>query len=324
MKRKSIPAFIMILVICTGLYNPAGAAQNNPYRDVPSDKWYYEDVQRAYELGIMKGVGDDCFAPDEVMTREMFVTALYRMAQIGDVGENAFLIKYDDVNYKSAGKWYYLPVAWATDMGVTLGVDENTFGIGMSVTRQQIAAFIYRYLNNRFISINVPKSDTPAAEFTDMPAGYARDAIDFMRLTGIVNGMGGNKFEPKAQATRAQVAAMLCRLYDVIKNASYKFNFETERYTEIRLTTISNGQSNISSVTDKSEIIRALEYINTIEIETARDDESVYPYEYGVALFDGSRNDPVFIFGITDTGSVRHNGRVYETDKLIPLLQLYG
>lgn len=324
MKRNSILTFIMILIMCAGLCNPAGAAENNPYGDVSSDKWYYEDVQRAYELGIMNGVEDNAFAPDAAMTREMFVTALYRMAQIGDVSENAFLIKYDDVNYKSASKWYYLPVAWATDMGVTLGVDENTFGIGTPVTRQQMAAFIYRYLNNRFISLNVPNSDTPAAAFTDMPTGYARDAIEFMRLTGIINGMGDNKFEPKAQATRAQVAVMLCRLYDVMKNASYKFNFEAERYTEIRLSTISDGQSNIRSVTDKSEILRVLEYINTTEIGSAHDDESVRPYEYSIALLDGSRSSPVFIFGITDTGSVRHNGRVYETDISVLLSQLYG
>lgn len=322
LKRKSIPALAMILVMCAGLCTFVSASEKNPYRDVSEDKWYCADVLKANELGIMKGVSDDLFSPEQPMTREMFVTALYRMAQIGNAGEGAFLIKYDDVNYKLRNKWYYYPVVWATDMGVTQGIDENTFGVGIPVTREQIAAFIFRYLNNRFIAVNVPQTAEPAALFSDAPSDYAKDAVEYMRLTGIVNGVGDNKFAPKATATRAEVAAMLCRLYDAAKDAVYRFDFETDRYKEIRISINTDGQSRTKSITDKAEIARMLEYVNTIEITSSYEADVVNPYECSVELFDNSRNDFIFAFGITDTGGALHNNRVFETDKFKPFLSL--
>ncbi len=252
------------------------------------------------------------------MTREMFVTALYRMAQIGVANEGAFLFEYDDANYNNKNKWYYYPVVWATDMGVTLGIDENNFGIGMPVTREQIATFIYRYLNNRFIAVSVPLAKEPAGAFTDAPSDFAKDAVECMRLTGIVNGVGNDKFAPKSTATRAEAAAMLCRLYEASKDAVYSFNFETDRYDEIRISANTGDQVREKSITDKSQIALTLEYMNTISITSSREENDINPYEYSFTLFDNSRNDYIFAFGFTDLGAVMHKGRIYETNMMLP------
>lgn len=298
----------------------ADNSYDNPYTDISEDKWYYEDVLKAHELGIMEGVPYKLFEPEASMTREMFVTALERMSKVGN--PYSANLAFDDVK---SGKWYSNAVLWATDMDIVRGVDEHTFGLGQPVTRQQIAAFIYRYLNNRFISISVPQAENPAAAFTDAPSDYARDAVEALRLCGILKGVGDNKFAPKAAVTRAEAAAMLCRLYDAVQNASYKFNLDTDRYTAIEVRkTVAGEDGNIPktrTVTDKADIVRAIEYINAIEFTSSYDVEPADGWTYDVRFYDNSHKVRIFGVLIKHAGAaVEHNYRVYETDKFKPFM----
>ena len=174
-----------------------------PFTDVRESDWFYEDVAFAYENGLFAGTSDTTFSPNASMTRAMLVTVLYRLeGQPAVNGRSGF----SDVQYNG---YYEDAVTWAADNGIVNGTSTTTFSPNVNVTREQMAAILYRYAQYK-------KYNTAASSslngFTDQASvsGYAAASLEWAVAEKLVNGSAG-KLMPTGNATRAQVAAILHR-----------------------------------------------------------------------------------------------------------------
>ena len=177
-----------------------------PFTDVRESDWFYEDVAFAYENGLFAGTSDTTFSPNASMTRAMLVTVLYRLeGQPAVNGRSGF----SDVQYNG---YYEDAVTWAADNGIVNGTSTTTFSPNENVTREQMAAILYRYAQHK-------KYNTAASSglngFTDHASvsGYAAASLEWAVAEKLVNGSAG-KLMPTGNATRAQVAAILHRFVE--------------------------------------------------------------------------------------------------------------
>lgn len=177
-----------------------------PFTDVRESDWFYDDVVFAYENGLFSGTSDTTFSPNTSMTRAMLVTVLYRLE-----GEPAVSGRsgFSDVTFNS---YYEDAVTWAADNGIVNGTSITTFSPNANVTREQMAAILYRYAQYK-------KYNTAASSslngFTDQASvsGYATASLEWAVAEKLVNGSAG-KLMPTGNATRAQVAAILHRFVE--------------------------------------------------------------------------------------------------------------
>lgn len=177
-----------------------------PFTDVHETDWFYNDVLFVYEEGLFAGTGDTTFSPNAAMTRAMLVTVLYRLE-----GEPAVSGRsgFSDVTFNS---YYEDAVTWAADNGIVNGTSITTFSPNANVTREQMAAILYRYAQYK-------KYNTAASSslngFTDQASvsGYATASLEWAVAEKLVNGSAG-KLMPTGNATRAQVAAILHRFVE--------------------------------------------------------------------------------------------------------------
>ena len=181
-----------------------------PFTDISTSDWFYDDVAFVYENGLFSGTDSRSFSPNASMTRAMLVTVLYRLEGEPTVtGRSSFT----DVR---SGAYYEKSVIWAAANGIVTGTDSTSFSPDAKVTREQLAAILYRYAQYR-------KLDTDASaklnSFTDADSvsAYASEALGWAVSEGLINGASG-KLMPKGDATRAQVAAILHRLVKNVLN----------------------------------------------------------------------------------------------------------
>ncbi len=174
------------------------------FTDVSRNDWFYGDVSYVYENGIMDGVSAETFAPNATLTRGMIVTILYRMENKPAVTGAS---KFTDVD---ANEWYGAPVAWAAENGIVTGYSETTFGPNDPVTREQLAAILYRYAVYKGMSAVTLEQNPSRFTDADQISAYAVPAMNWAVGKGLINGADG-KLSPKASATRAQVAAIIHR-----------------------------------------------------------------------------------------------------------------
>ena len=179
---------------------PAGL----PFADVSGSDWFYNDVRYVYEKGIMDGTGADRFSPNAPLTRAMIVTILYRMAGSPSVSGSS---DFTDV---AAGKWFAKAVAWAAANGIVNGYGDSLFGPNDPVTREQLAAILYRYAVYGGMTAVTLEENLGSFADTAQLSAYAIQAMNWAVGQGLINGSGSN-LVPKAQATRAQVAAIIHR-----------------------------------------------------------------------------------------------------------------
>ena len=180
---------------------PALADTTCYYKDFAdcTGAWYHEAVDFTVSEGLMQGIGDGKFAPNDTMTRAMMVTVLYRMAGEPEVsGPSSF----KDV---PEGQWYSDAIAWAQDNGIVLGVLADKFAPNDCVTREQIATILWRYEGTP-----EAKADMTAFKDADKISEYAEDAMNWAVSEGIFQGDNGN-LKPTAFATRAEFACMIMR-----------------------------------------------------------------------------------------------------------------
>ena len=175
-----------------------------PFADVSSSDWFYNDVRYVYEKGIMDGTGADRFSPNAPLTRAMIVTILYRMAGSPSVSGSS---DFTDV---AAGKWFAKAVAWAAANGIVNGYGDSLFGPNDPVTREQLAAILYRYAVYGGMTAVTLEENLGSFADTAQLSAYAIQAMNWAVGQGLINGSGSN-LVPKAQATRAQVAAIIHR-----------------------------------------------------------------------------------------------------------------
>ena len=171
-----------------------------PFTDVQESSWFYDAVAYVYGNGLMNGMTDTAFAPGVTMTRGMLVTILYRMAGSPAVSGAA---GFGDV---PAGAYYADAAAWAAANGIVTGYDADTFAPDAPITREQLAAILYRCAG--------ASGDNAALDgFTDAASvsGYASGAMAWAVDAGLITGMGDGTLAPQGSATRAQTAVILMR-----------------------------------------------------------------------------------------------------------------
>lgn len=281
-----ITVIIALLLSCT-------VSAKGKFTDVKDGKWYYDEVMRAYDEGIMVGVSDSEFAPDDTVTREMFVTALSRiaMARVEEYHETRSV--FSDVK---TDKWYSDAIEWAATDGIVYGVSDDRFGLGEAVTREQIAAFVTRFLN--VYLYDIAEAEKQAGEFVDNPSKYAADAVELMRKTGLISGKGGGKFAPKENATRAEVAAILLRLKDAIAECGYSFKFDAGDISQIGV--FCDVYTKDIVLTTDSDIERFIEYLNAAPIASAEFIGHAAGWDHSISLYDGG-GDKVFTLCFTES-----------------------
>lgn len=175
-----------------------------PFADVSGSDWFYNDVRYVYEKGIMDGTGADRFSPNAPLTRAMIVTILYRMA-----GSPA-MSGVSDFKDVDSNKWFAKAVAWAAANGIVNGYGSGLFGPNDPVTREQLAAILYRYAVYGGMTAVTLEENLGSFADTAQLSAYAIQAMNWAVGQGLINGSGSN-LVPKAQATRAQVAAIIHR-----------------------------------------------------------------------------------------------------------------
>ena len=181
------------------------------FTDVRTGDWFYDAVKFVLENGLFKGVSDTEFAPGSQMTRAMFVTVLSRVEGI-DAG------KYGSAGFKDVpdNTWYSDAVSWASKNQIVTGYDEKTFGPNDRLTREQIAAILYRYAKYKGYDVS-KTADLSGFKDVSSVSGYALESMRWANAAGLINGVGANTLNPKGDATRAQAAALLMRFCQNVK-----------------------------------------------------------------------------------------------------------
>lgn len=182
----------------------ATAPEVYPFNDMENHVWAKEATLALYNAGVLNGVGDNKFEPDRPVSREEFLKMIVGGFDISTLSDND--VYFSDVNNQ---EWYYPFIKVGVNAGIIKGMDDNTFGIGALISRQDMTVMLYRALSAK-TDIAVGGGSSKFEDF-DTVADYAKDAVAFAEITGIVNGMGDGNFYPENNATRAEAAVILYR-----------------------------------------------------------------------------------------------------------------
>jgi len=198
---KRLAVFVLSVCLLLSMI-PVALASPLPFGDVSMGDWFFEEVAYVYNAGLMSGTSETVFSPSGTTTRGMIVTILHRMEGKPD-GTGTF----SDV---ASGDYYAKAVAWAADNGIVSGYGNGRFGPGDAITREQLAAILYRYAQN--CGRNMERSgDLSAFADEDKVSAYAVQAMQWAVGEGLISGVGSGMLDPAGTATRAQAAAILSR-----------------------------------------------------------------------------------------------------------------
>ncbi|SBW04877.1 exported hypothetical protein [uncultured Eubacteriales bacterium] len=182
-------------------------AWTNSFADVRSGAWYYDAVKYAVQNGLFTGTTTTTFGPETDMSRAMLVTVLYRLEGKPAVTAGA---TFTDVEN---GQWYTDAVRWANATGIITGYDSGMFGTNDSVTREQLAAILYRYADYKGYD-TTGADDLSAYSDASGVSPYARSAMEWAVDAGLITGITTGGLLPGDSASRAQVATILMRFVE--------------------------------------------------------------------------------------------------------------
>lgn len=189
------------------MFTPTSDSAEVLFSDVHEDDWFFGAVSYVYENGMMNGTGDGCFSPALTTSRAMIVTILYRLE------DSPALVpaEFPDIQ---PGIWYADAVGWASSSGVVSGYDDGRFGPDDAITREQLAAILYRYAALKGMDTGATDS---LSSFTDADSvsSYALDAMRWAVGNGLISGKGSGILDPRGSATRAEAAAILMRFCQI-------------------------------------------------------------------------------------------------------------
>ena len=203
--RKRLICFLAVLGIMLGMFaSSASAVNGTQFSDVKETDWFFQSVQYVCAHGIMNGSSGNSFAPQDKTTRGMIVTMLYRYDGSPVVSGQC---PFGDV---AAGKYYREAVIWAAENQIVGGLGGDRFGPDEPVTREQLAAILYRYANYKGYDT---QRSVELAKFADRDdvGSYAVNAVKWAVADGLLSGVSATELQPKGFAIRAQVAAILMR-----------------------------------------------------------------------------------------------------------------
>lgn len=179
------------------------------FNDVSANDWFASAVDYVTGKGMMNGTADNTFSPKANTTRGMVVTVLYRLENQPSTSAASFT----DV---ASGAYYANAVAWANANGIVSGYGSGKFGPNNKVTREQLAAILYRYAQYKKYDVSGANSLDGYADAQSV-SSYAVPALQWANAAGVVTGKSGSKLDPKGNAARAEVAAMLMRFCENVK-----------------------------------------------------------------------------------------------------------
>ena len=200
MRKKLLAVMFALTMLSMLAVSACAAAGNTGFTDVDADAWYAEAVAYCQEHDLMYGTSDTAFEPESDLTRAMLVTVLYRSA-----GSPA-VTGADNFTDTEEGAYYADAVVWASQQSIVNGYGNGLFGTNDPVTREQMTAIFWRYAGRPESSGSHSFSDADAV------ASYAIDAVNWADESGIIVPVSGSVFDPKSNATRAQVASALMNL----------------------------------------------------------------------------------------------------------------
>ena len=197
----------MLLLLIGLMPLPAAAANIGSFEDVSDDAWYASAVRFVSEKGLMTGVSETAFDPDGTATRAMIVTILYREAGSPKTEAKSAFQDVPD------GKWYTDAVCWAAENGIVTGYSEQVFDPEGAITREQLAAILFRYAQKQ--GSDVSKWDElKAFKDADAVSTWAKEAVQWAVAEGLIDGVTKDTIVPGGNATRAQIAMILMRWLD--------------------------------------------------------------------------------------------------------------
>lgn len=188
----------------TAIFEASGVENSSGFYDVPDSYWACEQIKQAVARGIFAGKSQNRFCPDEAMNRAMLVTVLYRMS--GSPSVDGMTHEFSDLDRNA----YYDAIVWASNTRIANGYADGTFRPYDNLTRQQLATFLLRYANYRGFDTEV---FADISQFSDVSSvvEYAVQPMEWAVGAGIISGYTDMTLRPQNNATRAQVAVMLCR-----------------------------------------------------------------------------------------------------------------
>ena len=195
LRRMGAALMTLALILSTNL-SAFAAVEDTGYSDVDAGSWYADAVEYVRDSGLMSGTTATTFEPSGATTRAMLAMTLYRAAGSPAVsGSDAFTDTQD-------GAWYADAVLWAAQAGIISGYGGGLFGAEDPVSREQIAAILWRYAGS---------PEAQSEDFADEStiSAWAADAVDWARSAGVMTGREGGRFAPQANVTRAETAVIL-------------------------------------------------------------------------------------------------------------------
>lgn len=198
-------ALALIFVMLAGILPVTASAAGNPrFDDVKPADWFYSSVETVCAKGLMTGTSARTFRPALPVTRGMLVTILYRLENYPKTASGS---PFADV---AVGSYYEKAIRWAAANKIVTGYDAAHFGPDDALTREQLAAILYRYAEAMGYDVSSGLSHTLYADAAEV-SGYAQTAVDWAIAEGFLKGKDGWKLCPKAAATRAELAVILTR-----------------------------------------------------------------------------------------------------------------
>lgn len=229
MKRIICIVLTLIMMLSAAVFTAHGKENRVSFSDVKESRWSYREISYAVEKGYMNGIGDGKFGPTGTTTRGMVVTVLYRLAGSPDM--SLYKTKFKDVKDNA---WYYDAVKWGQKEKIVSGIDNETFSPNGAITREQLAALIYRYAQYDYV-IRTGSADISSYSDFKKVSSYAKDAMSWCNAEGIISGMTETTLAPKGNATREQFAAILYRYdnapfdYEVVYKEPTLHSYYTEK-----------------------------------------------------------------------------------------------
>lgn len=179
-----------------------------PFTDTVPGQWYYSSVKYCANNGLMKGTSQTTFNPKGGVTREMFVQTLANIEGI-DASAYADKTSFEDVK---AGAWYSAAIEWAKQNNIVAGISETKFGLGQSVTREQMATMLVRFVEYKGGNVDAT-SDLTVFKDNSKISSWAKKGVAFTVAEGLFKGDDKGNFNPLGKATRMELATVLHRYH---------------------------------------------------------------------------------------------------------------
>lgn len=193
--------------------SPGQSAGEEPaFQDVRPGDWCYDAVRWAFEAGLMNGTSADAFSPDAPTTRGQIVAILYRLEGSPASEEPGFILVGGESAFSDVtpGAYYAAAVSWASESGIVNGYGDGTFRPNNLITREQLAAFLYRYASRKGRDLS-GRADLGVFADAGQIASYAAEPLGWAVAAGLVNGVTADTLSPGGNASRAQAAVILSR-----------------------------------------------------------------------------------------------------------------